>query len=39
MKYLMDDAETVQKWGRRVGYVAVVVLWAVAFVMASGILR
>lgn len=38
MKF-MDDAETVQKWGRGVGYVAVVVLWAIAMVMASGILR
>lgn len=36
---MRDDYETIQRWGRGVGYVTVVILWAVAFVIASGILR
>lgn len=39
MRYLMDDAETIQRWRHGFGYAAVCLLWAVAFVLASGILR
>lgn len=36
---MRDDYETIQKWKYGCGYAAVVILWAVAMVIASGILR
>lgn len=39
MRNFRDDAETIQRWQHGCGYVAVVILWAIAFILASGILR
>ena len=39
MNKFMDDAETIQRWQHGCGYAAVVILWAIAMVLASGILR
>lgn len=39
MNKFCDDAETIQRWQHGFGYAAVVILWAIAMVLASGILR
>lgn len=38
MKRFYDDQETIARWRYAFGFISVCVLWAVVFVLASGIL-
>jgi len=38
MRFLMDDEQTIRKWGYAFGFVGTCLLWAVLIVVVSGIL-